>query len=214
MKRAILPSLSAFVLAALIGCEKPGTHTAQKPVVNEPEQSNAQNEANKNSTEDGQPITPGDSPQETQPDNLQKGIEQSLENASKNAKQAQDQFVQSMRKKLAELDKSIQSMSNGAQQFSKEKQEEWKKTLDNLKQERDKLSEKLDAVGKASGQAWTEMTQGVNSAWSDLERAANKAKDKFTSEMVQLNDAKKGESEQPDGGEKNGTKAEEKANDG
>lgn len=90
-----------------------------------------------------------------------------------------DEFVQNLKDKMDEWNEEINRLEIKIEQTEGEAREEYEKQLEKLQEKRAELKRKKEELLQASEDAWHELKDGVENAWSGLEQAILAAKSKF-----------------------------------
>lgn len=88
-------------------------------------------------------------------------------------------YTEKMKAKLDEWDAEIQKLEAKARQAEADARLEYEDEVRELKQKRSETRAKLDELGQAGGQAWSDMQSGVESAFDDLSAALDRARKRF-----------------------------------
>jgi hypothetical protein len=84
-----------------------------------------------------------------------------------------------MRGRLEAANERIESLEARAAELTGDAQAELQDTLEGLRRQRDQVADRLDALGDASGDAWRDVAEGAEQAWSELDAAVSRAVDRF-----------------------------------
>ncbi|MBD3290497.1 hypothetical protein GF337_16960 [candidate division KSB1 bacterium] len=101
------------------------------------------------------------------------------ETTKKLTQQEKDELLRKMNNQLDSLNQDIAELKEDAENTSaatKEKMEQQIKVMEN---QADSLGNKIENFGKASGKAWNDFVAGAQKSLNDLEKAVEKAKERF-----------------------------------
>lgn len=90
-----------------------------------------------------------------------------------------DEFVQKMHLQLDKLNAEIDSLEARTDKAKSDTKAEYLKTVESLRSKRDNARERLQKLKEASGDAWSDMKDGVEAAWESLDAAIQSAKSHF-----------------------------------
>jgi hypothetical protein len=112
---------------------------------------------------------------------VQKKIGEAAKATSEFTAEKKDEYVQMVEKKLAALDKQIDTLRAKASQQEGEIKQQAQQALDALKQKRKAAADKLKQLRSQAPDAWQDFKDGVNDALNDLQHAYNDAASHFKS---------------------------------
>ena len=95
------------------------------------------------------------------------------------AKQSKADFEMRLKDRLADMEAEIDKLRDRGLALKDEARTQWDQTLAELKAKQHVAREKLDELGKSTGEAWEHLEKGVQSAWEDLREAVREAAKEF-----------------------------------
>lgn len=84
-----------------------------------------------------------------------------------------------MQQQLSDLDDQIQKLKAKAASAKEEQKQNYQESVAELERKREAMQEKLSELGSSSADAYETLKAGVESAWSELSSAFDKAKKSF-----------------------------------
>jgi uncharacterized coiled-coil DUF342 family protein len=112
---------------------------------------------------------------------------QDVKDSYKNAAQAtadyasetRDQFLATMRDKMAQLNAKIDDLSSKSAGYKDDTKVQADKTFDSLRAERDEVAKKYDGLKQSSQAAWQSTKDSFISAWDKLQNSYDNTKAKL-----------------------------------
>jgi len=95
------------------------------------------------------------------------------------AKQSKADFEMRLKARLADMEAEIDRLRERGLALRDEARTQWNETMAELKAKQHVAREKLDELGKSTGEAWDHLEKGVQSAWDDLREAVQEAAKEF-----------------------------------
>jgi hypothetical protein len=97
--------------------------------------------------------------------------------------ETKDLYLKKMRAKFEDLNNKWNIERNKleakAQHAKIEVKKKFEEKLKNLQERREKMRKKLDQIDNASEEAWSDIKEGVDSAWQSLNETIKKARSHF-----------------------------------
>jgi hypothetical protein len=121
----------------------------------------------------------GSTPGDVTADEVRQESKEALEAAGKYADKAKDEFVAKLKTQMDSLDKKIAEMEDKSQDKSAEARAKWDQRVEKLKERRVELDAQLEKVKASSGDAWRELRDGTQRAWSEFAGAVRSAAEEF-----------------------------------
>jgi chromosome segregation ATPase len=106
-------------------------------------------------------------------------LERAGERAGGELKEERDEFITGTRKTMSDLDRRIEELRGKIDRAGGQAKSGMKEELNELEVKRKGLDTQLDKVENASESAWQDIKAGVKEAASDVEKAFDRAEDKF-----------------------------------
>jgi hypothetical protein len=94
-------------------------------------------------------------------------------------KEEKEDFERRLKTRLAGIEAEIASLHERGLALKDEAKTRWNDTMTDLKAKQKVAHEKLDELGKSSGEAWGHLGKGAQAAWDDLREAVQKAAEEF-----------------------------------
>ncbi|PTN13238.1 coiled coil domain-containing protein [Nitrosomonas aestuarii] len=88
-------------------------------------------------------------------------------------------YLQKMQAKLDEWDADINALKAKMSGASADAKIELNKQVESLESERNEMKQKYEELKSASGDAWKDMRDGMEAAWSRVADSFKKASDRF-----------------------------------
>ena len=95
------------------------------------------------------------------------------------AKQSKEDFEMRLKDRLADMEADIDKLRERGLALKDEAKTRWDKQLAELKAKQHEAREKLDELGRSTGDAWAHLEKGAQSAWDDLREAVQRAAKEF-----------------------------------
>ena len=95
------------------------------------------------------------------------------------AKQSKADFEMRLKDRLADMEADIDKLREKGLALKDEAKTRWDKQLAELKAKQHEAREKLDELGRSTGDAWGHLEKGAQSAWDDLREAVQRAAKEF-----------------------------------
>lgn len=89
-------------------------------------------------------------------------------------------FKDTMSDRIDDVNSQIEKLRNRASDMSESARGEINAAIDSLEAQRDQLQNRLSEAADTTGDAWADVKSGLESAWTDLESAADRAVDRFS----------------------------------
>lgn len=96
-----------------------------------------------------------------------------------NTQETYEAYKAKMRKQVSELDIQIQQLKLKAQTVKAEKQQQYEAMIADLETKRNSIQSRIDEFRSNSADAFDELKEGIEKAWTELTRAFDKAKASF-----------------------------------
>ena len=90
-----------------------------------------------------------------------------------------DDYMKTLNKQLDTWNAEVAKWQEKAQQAQASQRAEYEKQLELYRQQRDRATEQMRKLQTASGDAWMDLTKGVDEAWSKMREAYEKAGAQF-----------------------------------
>lgn len=90
-----------------------------------------------------------------------------------------EEYVNTLNKQLENWNAEIAKWQEQARQAQDAQRAEYERQLEIYRKQRDQAMEELRKLQMASGDAWMEMTRGVDEAWARMREAYERAGQKF-----------------------------------
>ena len=90
-----------------------------------------------------------------------------------------DDYMKTLNKQLDTWNAEVAKWQEKAQQAQTNQRAEYEKQLEGYRQQRDRAMEQMRKLQTASGDAWMDLTNGVDEAWSKMREAYEKAGAQF-----------------------------------
>lgn len=93
------------------------------------------------------------------------------------ARQTKEAFVANAEKELADMSGKIEDLKSRASKAQGEAKVKLDQAVAQLERQRQNATEKLKAIKDASGDAWQDMRAGFTSAWEEMKKAYDTARE-------------------------------------
>jgi hypothetical protein len=94
-------------------------------------------------------------------------------------KEEKEDFERRLKARLTGIEAEIASLHERGLALKDEARTRWNDTMTDLKAKQKVAHEKLDELGKSTGEAWGHLEKGAQAAWDDLREAVQKAAKEF-----------------------------------
>jgi hypothetical protein len=94
-------------------------------------------------------------------------------------KEEKEDFERRLKARLTGIEAEIASLHERGLALKDEARTRWNDTMTDLKAKQKVAHEKLDELGKSTGEAWGHLEKGAQDAWDDLREAVQKAAKEF-----------------------------------
>jgi len=112
-------------------------------------------------------------------EDVRRDVAEAGDAATAAAKQSKADFEMRFKDRLADMEAEIDKLRDRGLALKDEARTRWDQTLAELKAKQHVAREKLDELGKSTGEAWEHLEKGVQSAWEDLREAVREAAKEF-----------------------------------
>ena len=104
---------------------------------------------------------------------------QAVNTAAEFSQQTKEEFQKKLDTRLKELDAEIAKLREKGRDLKDKAKANWDQKVTELETKRNAARAKLAEVGHSSAEAWKDVQKGAQSAWDELDKAFDKAKDNF-----------------------------------
>lgn len=108
-------------------------------------------------------------------DDAKKELSEAADAVEDLAAEQKDNFVKEIDQQLKELDTSIARMKEQAKEAKDDARKEIEDQLAEIETRREALLDRLEELGRTSGNAWEDRKEGVINAWDELKKARDDA---------------------------------------
>lgn len=108
-------------------------------------------------------------------EDVRRDTEKAVDTATRSATQAKEDFVMRLKSGLTDVDSKIAKLHEKALALKDEARTRWNEKMADLKAKQAAAREKVDELGKSTGEAWERLEKGTQSAWEDLQKAVREA---------------------------------------
>jgi len=112
-------------------------------------------------------------------EDARRDVAEDEETAAAAAKQSKADFEMRLKDRLAAMEVEIDKLREKGLALKDEAKTRWDKQLAELKAKQHVAREKLDELGRSTGEAWGHLEKGAQSAWDDLREAVQRAAKEF-----------------------------------
>ena len=112
-------------------------------------------------------------------DKVKQKAGETVEASKEFAAETKKEYEEALQKEFNDLSADIKELRLSAKAKGQEAKAEVKDQLGELEKKREEVAAKMKKLGKSTGKAWTNMKEGVESAWNDLKAAYSKAAKSF-----------------------------------
>ena len=90
-----------------------------------------------------------------------------------------EDYMNTLGKQLEAWNAEVEKWQEKARQAQESQRAEYEKQLDAYRRQRDQATEQMRKLQAASGDAWKELTKGVDEAWTKMREAYERASAQF-----------------------------------
>jgi hypothetical protein len=112
-------------------------------------------------------------------EDVHRDAEEVGDTATAAAKQSKADFERRLKDSFADVEAEIDKLRERGLALKDEARTRWDKQLAELKAKQHVVREKLDELGRSTGEAWGHLEKGAQAAWDDLREAVQKAAKEF-----------------------------------
>ena len=122
---------------------------------------------------------PDRTPEKVTPEDVRRDAGQAVKTAAGFSQQTKEEFQKKLEAQFNELDAKIAKLRQKGRDLKDKAKANWDQKMAELETKRKAASAKLAEVGHSSAEAWKDVQKGAQSAWDELDKAFDKAKDNF-----------------------------------
>jgi hypothetical protein len=112
-------------------------------------------------------------------EDVKRDAEKSAETTAAYSQQNREKLIQDMKAQMATMDANIEKLRLKGKDLASEAKLNWEEKMSDLEAKRKLANERLEEVGNATSQAWSDIEKGARSAWDDLAKAFRDASKEF-----------------------------------
>jgi hypothetical protein len=113
------------------------------------------------------------------PEDVRRDTEKAVDTATLAAGQAKEDFETRLKAGLADMETEIERLHDKGRALKDEAKTRWNEKMADLEAKQKVAREKLDELGKSTGEAWGHLEKGAQSAWDDVRKAFQEAAKEF-----------------------------------
>jgi len=117
---------------------------------------------------------------DTSASDVAKQAERTAQTAEDYAADQYAAFKDTMSDRIDGVNAQIQQLRDRASEMSESARGEINAAIESLESQRDQLQSRLSEAADTTGDAWGDVKDGLENAWTDLENAADRATDRFS----------------------------------
>ncbi|HUG68904.1 MAG TPA: hypothetical protein VMM76_14240 [Pirellulaceae bacterium] len=114
-------------------------------------------------------------PDDVTSEDVRRDAGQAVNTASEFARQSNEEFQKDLEVRIEKMDVEIAKLREKGSGLKEEAKANWDRKMAELETKREAARVKLAEIGDSSAEAWTDVQQGAQSAWDELDKAFNNA---------------------------------------